>query len=444
MTYKQSIAWLYELEGKGIKLGLSNIKKLLNYFDNPHLKYPVILIGGTNGKGSVASFLAHILRESGLRVGLYTSPHLITLRERITILQKDEKRDIPKAVITRLVNELQSGIKEIFDSLPYSYSTFFEVLTTLSFLYFREEKIDIAVYEVGMGGRLDATNVAEPILSVITGIGLEHTNYLGKTLSSITREKGGIIRRNTPLVTGCKGEALDTLIELTRGKNTPIFVWGKNFSVKNSKEEFLYQILDIQGIKNFYPNVLIRLKGKWQHLNASLAVAASEILSDRFRLKKEHIYEGLKKTTWPCRLETIGKNPTFILDGAHNPQAARMLKEEIIKFKKDKNVTLLFGLLKDKDRAKIMQELFPVADEIILLKPETERAVSSEILAQEGHVYNQNITTSENLSSTIKNLKNTKTNNDIILICGSLYLVGEARSILLKKKINSFPITEPR
>ena len=170
MTYKQALTWLYGLEGRGIKLGLSNIKKLLEYFNNPHLAYPVILIGGTNGKGSTASFIAHILRESGLKVGLYTSPHLITLRERINILQKEEKRDIPRAAIAHLVDELKRGIKEIFDNPPYSHPTFFEVLTTLSFLYFNEEKIDVAVYEVGLGGRLDATNVSEPILCVITDI----------------------------------------------------------------------------------------------------------------------------------------------------------------------------------------------------------------------------------------------------------------------------------
>ncbi len=434
MTYRQAINWLYGLEGRGIKLGLSNIKKLLNHFDNPHLKYPVILIAGTNGKGSVASFIAYILQESGLKVGLYTSPHLITLRERINILQKGEKLDIPRAKISRLIFELKKEIKEIFDTPPYSKPTFFEVFTTLSFLYFEEEKIDVAVYEVGMGGRLDATNVSNPILSIITGIGLEHTNYLGTTLSSIAREKGGIIRENTPLVTGADGEALDTIIELAKEKNAPIFVCGKDFLLKNSKEENSYQKLDVQGIKDFYPNVLIQLRGKWQHLNASLAVVASEILSDRFKLKKEHIYEGLKKTTWPGRLETISKKPSFILDGAHNPQAARMLKGEILKFKKNKKITMLFGVLKDKDRAKIMQEIFPIVDEIILLTPNTKRAVPLDILEKEGRIYNKNITTSESLSSTIKKLKKSKTDNDIILVCGSLYLVGEARSILLNKK----------
>ncbi len=434
MTYKQAVNWIYGLEGHGIKLGLLNIKKLLSHFDNPHLAYPVILIGGTNGKGSTASFIAHILRESGLKVGLYTSPHLITIRERITILQKERNTDITQAKFARLIDKLKEEIKEIFDNPPYSHPTFFEVLTTISFLYFKEEKVDVAVYEVGLGGRLDATNVSEPILCIITDIDLEHTDYLGNTFSSIAREKGGIIKEDTPLITGCKGEALDTLIELTKKKNAPIFVWGKDFSLKNSKEEAEYQRLDIQGIKDFYSDVLIQLKGEWQHLNASLAVAASEIISARFKLKKEHIYEGLKKTTWPGRLEMIGKKPTFVLDGAHNPQAARMLKGEVIKFKKDKNITLLFGVLKDKDRTKIMQEIFPIVNEIILIKPKTERAVALEIVEKEGKGYNKNIVMSESLSLTIKKLKQNKSEDDIILVCGSLYLVGEVRSILLKKK----------
>lgn len=446
MTYKQSLGWIYGLEGHGIKLGLSNIKKLLNHFDNPHLAYPVILVAGTNGKGSVASFIANILRQSGLKVGVYTSPHLITIRERISILRKNKKNeDIPKIAFACLTSELKKEIKKIFDCPPYSRPTFFEVLTALSFLYFKKEKIDAAVYEVGLGGRLDATNVTEPMLSVITGIGLEHTNYLGKTLSSIAKEKGGIIREKTPLVTGADGEALDTLIELAKEKNAPIFIWGKDFSVKNYKEDSLCQTLDIQGIKDFYPNVLINLKGKWQHPNASLAVVASEILSKKFSIKKEDIYKGLEKTTWPGRLERIGNRPSFILDGAHNPQAAKLLKEEIVKLQSTrlrsasfggqrKNIKMIFGVLKDKDRENIMKEIFPVADEIILVKPNNKRAVPLSILKKEGEIYNENITASKNLLSTIKELKKNKTDNDIVLVCGSLYLVGEARSILLKKK----------
>jgi dihydrofolate synthase/folylpolyglutamate synthase len=434
MTYRKALNWICGLEGHGIKLGLSNIRKLLKFYDNPHASYPVILIAGTNGKGSVASFIAHILQESGLKVGLYTSPHLITLRERINILQNNGNEYIPKAAVARIASKLKKDIEKIFDIPPYSKPTYFEVLTALSFLYFKEEKVDMAVCEVGMGGRLDATNVAEPILSVITGISFEHTNYLGKTLSSIAREKGGIIRENTPLVTGATGEALDAIRELAKEKNAPIFTWGEDFSVKNSKEEDSYQILDIQGIKDFYPKILIHLKGKWQHINTSLAIVASEILSDKFPIKKEHIYKGFKNTNWHGRLETIGKNPAFILDGAHNPQAARMLKEEIKKFKKDKKITMLFGVLKDKDRTTIMQELFPLANKIVLLEPNTERAVPLEILEKEGQIYNKNIKTSRNLASTIKKLKKATSNNDIIFICGSLYLVGEARSILLDKK----------
>ncbi|MDD5454278.1 MAG: bifunctional folylpolyglutamate synthase/dihydrofolate synthase [Candidatus Ratteibacteria bacterium] len=443
MAYKQSLNWLYGLEGHGIKLGLSNIRRVLEHFDNPHLAYPVILVAGTNGKGSVASFIAHILREAGLKIGLYTSPHLITIRERISILQGDKKTDISRSALAYFVKKLKEEIKKIFDRPPYSRPTFFEVLTALSFLYFKREKIDAAVYEVGLGGRLDATNVSEPLLSVITSIGLEHTNYLGKTLSSIAKEKGGIIRENTPLVTGAEGEALATLIELAREKNAPIFIYGRDFSVKHYKEDFFRQTLYIKGIKNSYPNVSINLKGKWQHLNASLAVAASEILSQKFPIKKEHIYKGLKKTTWPGRLEVIGTSPRqncwcggkpiFILDGAHNPHAAKILKEEIIKLKSTgSNIKMIFGVLKDKDRTEIMKEIFPVADEIILSKPKTERAVPLNVLRKEGKTYNRNITISKNLSETIKKLKKCK--NDIILICGSLYLVGEARSILLKKK----------
>ena len=432
MTYKQALNWLYGLEGRGIKLGLSNIKKLLEHFDNPHLAYPVVLIAGTNGKGSVASFIAHILCESGLKVGLYTSPHLITIRERISILEDGKKADISRAAFAYFAEELKKEIKKIFNCPPYSRPTFFEILTALSFLYFKKENIDVAVCEVGLGGRLDATNVSEPILSVITSIGLEHTDYLGKTLSSIAKEKGGIIRENTPLITGAEGEALDTLKELAREKKAPILIYGRDFYKRDIKEENMRQILDIQGMNGFYPDVLLNLKGKWQHANAGLAVAASEILSKQFAIKKEHIYKGLEKATWPGRMEKIG---AFILDGAHNPQAAEMLKEEILKLKATgSNIKILFGVLKDKDRQQIIKAIFPVVNEIILLKPNTKRAVSVNTLKKEGRTYNRNITVGKNLSTTIKKLKKNKNKNDIIFVCGSLYLVGEARSILLRKK----------
>lgn len=434
MIYKKALNWLYGLEGRGIKLGLSNIKRLLQFFDNPQKTYPIVLIAGTNGKGSVASFLAHILRESGLKVGIYTSPHLITLRERVAVLGKGGYEYISHSQFASLAEKLKKSIDKIFNIPPYSKPTYFEILTALSFMHFKEEKVDVAVCEVGLGGRLDATNVSEPILSVITNIGLEHTNYLGRTLSSVAREKGGIIKEETPLVTGAEGRALNTLLEIAEIKKAPVFIFGKDFSVKCSKEARLYQKIDIQGIKGSYPGALIALKGRWQYINASLAVASAEILSDNFPIHKKHIYQGLKNTHWPGRFEVIGKNPMFILDGAHNPQASKMLKVEVKKFTKGNKITMLFGVLKDKDKIKIMQELFPLADEIILFEPKTDRAVPSEVLEKEGKLYNKNIAISRNLSSTIKRLKKTKAEDDVILVCGSLYLVGEARSVLLKKK----------
>jgi len=199
-------------------------------------------------------------------------------------------------------------------------------------------------------------------------------------------------------------------------------------------EEDFSETLDLQGIKSFYPQITTTLKGKWQHLNVSLALAAAEILSPEWTIKEEHIREGIAKTRWPGRLELIGKNPLFILDGAHNPQAARMLREELSKFKKDRNINLIFGVLREKDRAKIIPELFRLAEEITLIAPKSRRAVDTAKLKVEGKAYNKNVKVSENLTETIRELKQSKGRKDVICICGSLYLVGEARGILLRKK----------
>ena len=440
MTYKQALDWIYGLEGRGIKLGLSNIERLLRFFGEPHISYPVVLIAGTNGKGSVASFISNIMKEAGLKVGLYTSPHLITMRERFAVFDKSGEKHIPRRKVADIAGKLKESISNVFDKPPYSAPTYFEILTAMAFIYFRDEKIDFGVFEVGLGGRLDATNVSSPVLSIITNIGLEHTDYLGKTLSLIAREKAGIIRDNTPLVTGCCGEALDAILEIAKGKNAPVYVYGRDFLVSGFSDAGVYQKTDINGINGIYPDILLSLRGKWQSINAALAIAAAEVLSERFPVKKKHIYKGLKQARWPGRFEIIGKCPVFILDGAHNPHAAGMLKEEITRLRSSsysgqaRKITMLFGVLKDKNRKEIMEALFPFADEVILLGPKMDRAVPPDILLKEGKKYNKNISAGKNLPSVIKEIKKTYSENDIVLVCGSLYLVGEARSILLGEK----------
>jgi len=229
MNYQQALRWIYGLEGRGIKFGLSNIRKISTHFRNPQLAYPVVLVGGTNGKGSTVSFLAHILGEAGYKVGIYTSPHLITLRERIALLQGGERKYISKSKVASLASELKESIEELFPDPQSSHPTYFEVLTSLSFLYFQGEEVDIAVCEVGLGGRLDATNIAQPILSLITNIDLDHTQYLGDSPALIAKEKAGIIRERVPLVTGAEGEARKTLVRISKEKKAPIFIWNKNF-----------------------------------------------------------------------------------------------------------------------------------------------------------------------------------------------------------------------
>lgn len=309
---------MFGLRRFGIKLGLDAIKTILKGLDNPQDRFLSIHIAGTNGKGSIASALASVFREAGYRVGLYTSPHLVKFNERIRI-NGTPVSDMDVLNAYEAVKKVSSGDRE---------PTFFEYTTAMAFYEFAKAKVDWAMVETGMGGRLDATNILKPQLSLISNISLEHKQYLGNTIAEITAEKGGIIKKGIPVVTGVKQkEAIEVLKQIAQKEKAPLFRLGEHFRIRKEKniDSFTYA-----GINTTWEDIRPGLKGKHQIENAALTVAACEILNRQDTdIKINHIKEGLQKTDWPGRMEIVSQSPCVILDGAHNLMAARRLSKFI-------------------------------------------------------------------------------------------------------------------
>jgi len=386
MGYKEAVDFLYALESKEYNLDLGNITGLLAKLGNPHEGLKYIHVAGTNGKGSVCAMLYSILQEAGYKAGMYTSPHLVRFSERIQVNNKE------------ITNE---EIAELFGKIKpfYTEETFFEVVTAMAFLYFKEKKADFVVLEVGMGGRLDATNVITPLVSVITNISLEHQKYLGKTIEKIAFEKAGIIKEGIPVVTGAEGSALDVIKEIAKKNNSKLSAISK-------------------PLKKYS----LSLKGAFQQFNANIAVKTIEVLNERYKLGIDSIKSGLLKANWPGRFEFIGKN--ILVDCAHNPAGAKVLKNELLSIKDNYNhIILVVGILSDKDIKPMLDELVPLADKIIITRPKTSRAEEPENIAK---FINREYIIIDDVKEAVKKAKSIAKEKDLIVVSGSIYVIGEA------------------
>ncbi|MBA7678171.1 Folylpolyglutamate synthase [subsurface metagenome] len=463
MRYQQALEYLESFQRFGIRLGLKNIRKLLKLLGNPEKRLKVIHIGGTNGKGSVGAFLFYILKEAGYKVGFYTSPHLVDFQERIRTTQGL----ISKRELTRLV----SGFRLQASGFNFQ-PTFFEMTTALALKYFAEQRVDFAILEVGMGGRLDATNVTRPLVSVITNVDFEHTEHLGKSLKKIAYEKCGIIKKKVPVITAeNKKEALRVIEETCRKKKARLYRVGEDILVQSPPKDkpmgqakspegqaygagnvqslndwstgklagthlrWVGQTFNIEGIYGRYENLRISLLGKHQLLNAACTIGAVELLRPKVKITEEKIRKGLARTIWPGRLEVIPitdhRSPiTVILDGAHNVAGARALKEAIRDSFNYKRLILLLGILKDKDIKGILAQLAPLASRIIITRPQSPRAEEPEEIAEIAKEYSGSIVIKEKVSQAIEYALSCAKRRDIVLITGSLYTVGEAIKVL--------------
>ncbi|MGB5156524.1 bifunctional folylpolyglutamate synthase/dihydrofolate synthase [Desulfobacterium sp. N47] len=416
-AYNDCLSSMYGLRRFGIKLGLATIKHILSDLGNPQNNYSCIHIAGTNGKGSVASSLSAILQKAGYKVGLFTSPHFVTFNERI---RTNNRLISNKNVVEsyNAVNQVHKGSRE---------PTFFEFTTAMALYEFSKEKVDWAVIETGMGGRLDATNVIQPEITIVTNISLEHKKYLGTTIEQIAGEKGGIIKRGKPVITGAKQKnAINTLNNIAAKKRAPIYLLGNNFKIKKKKDgTFSYF-----GINNVWPDMQINLHGDHQIENAALVLAACEILEKKTNLSEKHIRAGLKQTNWPGRLEIVSSSPCVILDGAHNLNASQALHNFLSKEYKGRKITVVTGMLDDKPYKSMLKNILSVSDRAILTKPQIDRALEPEKLYAVSKNLVKDIKIIPKVDEAVKYALETALPDEVICITGSLYVVGEAKAML--------------
>lgn len=411
--YQEELNYLYSLQKHGIKFGLSKTSNLLEGMDNPHKGQNFIHIGGTNGKGSVASFISAILQECGYCVGLYTSPHLASFTERIMI----NSRPISRESLISLVRELRSIV------VPEEPPTFFEAVTALALSYFAREKPDIVILEVGMGGRLDATNVVSPLLSIITNISLEHQDFLGNSLQEIAEEKAGIIKPNIPLISGVQQESIQELFrEKCRDNNSAFHLLGSDFEYRQQPEGLEYLGMNMR-LDSIHPG----LSGEHQSRNAALAIAALEELSNQgYTIDAQNIRSGLESAAWPGRMQIVKHDPCIILDGAHNPEALLALKNTLQKDFSYQRLYLVLGIMQDKDIDSLLQIILPFSDYVFYTAPDYFRALSPDELEARALPWDKKGTTASTIPDALDMAQQKADPRDMILVTGSLFTVGEA------------------
>ena len=413
----KTLLYLYGLQTYGIKFGLAKTSNILKAFGNPHLGRKYIHIGGTNGKGSVAAMVESMLLRAGLNVGFFSSPHLVHFTERFRI----NGEQVAPEKIVRIVEDLKRVIDP--DHLP----TFFEVTTAMALILFAREDLDISIMEVGMGGRLDATNIITPLVSVITNISLEHQNFLGSRLVDIAGEKAGIIKNGVDLVTGANQAPVVKAFEsICREKEAPFWRVGKDFRYRTHATNFNYY-----GLKRSFKNIELSLRGKFQCRNATLALAVMELLEKKgVRFSTQDLLDGLKSTHWPGRMQVIAENPLIILDGGHNPAAIKKLSESVRDCFTYKRLILVLGVMEDKDIKGITEGIVPMADYVIYTRPDYYRSAKPEKIMSAAAVFQKEGEIQPSIPSALDKAGKIADPEDMILICGSLFTVGEALTCL--------------
>jgi dihydrofolate synthase/folylpolyglutamate synthase len=418
-AYQQSLDYLYGLEKFGMIFGLTQVERILKAIGDPHREVQAIHIGGTNGKGSTAAMIASILQKEGYRVGLYTSPHLIRFTERIKVNGKE----IEQEEVAALSGWMREKIAEANISPPF---TFFDFTTAMALYYFNQKMVDLAILEVGLGGRLDSTNVVDPLLSIITNISKDHEAYLGKSILKIAKEKAGIIKKGRPLITAAtQPQILRLFSKICQERGSLYFRVGKDFRYVSTEDgDFHYE-----GLHRKLWALHLNLRGSHQIVNATTALGASEVLEDLgYPVSIDAMVVGLGEVDWPGRLEMVASSSNVVLDGAHNPAGALALKESLRNEFQYQHLTLLIGVMKDKDIESILHLLAPLADHIILTKPNNDRAAPPAILKKALGRHGKRAEIVEDLKEAIERGLSITGQEDLLCITGSLYTVGEAKA----------------
>ncbi|HEY2105993.1 MAG TPA: folylpolyglutamate synthase/dihydrofolate synthase family protein [Candidatus Binataceae bacterium] len=427
----QTLEWLYSLEARGEIYKLERMEQALERIGNPHLRLKVVHIAGTKGKGSVAAMLDSCLRAAGYRCGLYTKPHLVHLTERTRI----DGAEMPAAQMLDYIERLRL----IYERAGLAL-TFFEFTVAMMFLYFAEAGIDIAVVETGLGGRLDSTNVVQPLLSVITPIGFDHVEYLGYTLRSIAAEKGGIIKPGVPVVIGARDEeARATLTDIAAQRRSAAMLIDRDFSYCSHSPAHR---LDYAGLGFNMDEVELGVAGRFQHENAAIALAAVEALRGMgWRMDEAQIRRGLRELYWPGRFDIVQRRPLVVLDCAHNELSIEALLETIaLEVGPQARPRLVFGCLSDKNWSRMAQLLGPRIADVTLTRVKPKRPLEPERLVDHFARFAPTRVIREPLEA-IQRVMAEAREEDFVLVCGSVYLIGEIYPYFLtaQDRLRLFP-----
>ena len=427
--YEKESSYLYGPE----HFDLARVEKLLALLNNPHQCFKSIHIAGTKGKGSVAAMSESILRAAGYRTGLYTSPHLHTFRERI----QANGHLIPEGAVASITERLQPLVSRI------EGITTFEVITALSFLYFAEQGAEFAALEVGMGGRLDATNVVSPLVAVITSLSYDHTHILGETLPLIAREKAGIIKDQALVVSVTQPpEAMAVIEEVCGKKEAELTVVGRDWTWEAGEanlEGQWFRITD-HGSRITDHEFWIPLLGRHQLDNATVVVAVVEKLRQRgVNVPEASVSEGLRRARWPGRLEILGRKPFVVVDCAHNADSASKLKAALEELFAHRHLILIFGASADKDIEGMMRQLFPPAHQVIVTQARHPRAADAGALQEKARVLGQAVMTSDSVAGALSVALETADSHDLICTTGSVFVVAEAREAWAERQGSEMP-----
>ena len=407
MSYQEAIHFLYELRWFGTKFGLANVRRLALLAGNPQDRLNFIHVAGTNGKGSTCAILESIYRQAGKRVGLFTSPHLVSFGERIQV----NRQPLSEAEVVQLVTDIKPLLAQF---TPEEHPTFFEVVTVMALLHFAAQACELVIWETGLGGRLDATNIVNPLVSVITNIQYDHQKYLGETLPSIAAEKAGIIKPGIPVVTGTDcPEALEVITATARQQNSALTVVTPDEAHKSPLDSVQFPLL-----------------GEHQKRNAALALAVVKVLTSRIPVREALVRSGLESVDWPGRLQlvTLPSGGKILLDGAHNVGGAETLAAALRQYFPGAKPAFVLGILRDKDWSHMCEILAPLASRILLVPVHSERTAEPHGLAQVCLRANPHAQVSEHNS--LQEALASVTHDPFVAIAGSLYLIGEAMELL--------------
>jgi len=435
MNFQESVRYLLSLgrelaaptQAAAAKFNLENITILAKSLDHPQQKYPSVHIAGTNGKGSTAAFLESVLRHAGYRTGLYTSPHLERINERIRV----NSEEIPDHAFADVFSRIHSVIEELLaDGTLRAHPTFFECVTAIAFVHFAEQEVQFAVFESGLGGRFDATNILTPRVSVITRIDFDHENFLGHSLREIAAEKAGIIKPGIPVVIAeQRDEAREVLLAKAHELNAPLVETQATFAIESqmmADGRVRSLIKEIASGNKYQLNP--RLAGRFQLQNALNAVAATRVLqSQEFQIADNAIEQGVASAVWPGRIEKVYSHTDIYLDGAHNPSAARELAAFLAETLRGRKLIIIFGALRDKAVDEIAGIFFPHASEVIFTQPNTSRSISASQLAEIAGHHAARYKIIPDAEKALESAMAQAASDDVVCITGSLYLVGELR-----------------